>query len=442
MRRTPVALAIGGLLALAACGRDSETTSPRGISPQQRSSVVIGGGCDFRLMRTDARAFFKTGSDPAFAAINAMESAYLSGGAAGATLYGWPILKVVAAERLTSAQAGTAEDGSRLVVDVFNCTTNTVPSDFLTVGTTIGAGVRALTEGIFEVRGALANDPPARGYLKVGGSRVLGAPFWGVQSTGAGWPTTAQFLIYGYPKFYSGVSAVTGINTNGPTSYNGFELFRVPGSQSVKTFLVGICVAAENTTQTTANLLVHAGINQVNVDPTSLCVAPSTASNTVTSWTQRLASLLSPKPAFAQGLLLEVGGLPSDWSPNTTGSVVASNVYLQFDPQQTDANIGDALGVRVLATDGSLTGPPVPGGVAVTLSIAGNNGTPAYFKNLTTNDSSATVTEVTDVTGHASFSNYTLTKAGGYTLGASALVGGLLPANASITSLMFNIKNK
>jgi hypothetical protein len=440
MRRTPVALATGGLLALAACGRDSDTTSPRDISPQQRSSVVIGGSCDFRLMRADARAFFKTGSDPAFAAITAMENAYSSGGAAAATIYGWPILKVVAAERLTSAQGGTAEDGSRLVVDVFNCTTNTVPSDFLTVGTTIGTGVRALTGGIFEVRGSVATDPPARGYLSVSGARKLGRPVWGVQSTGTGWPTTQQFLIYGYPTRDANLVNATEININGPTPYpNGFELVRIP-RVSVGTFLVGICVEAKN--GGTVTLLVHDGVNQVNANPSSLCSVSATASNSTPSLMQRLASVFSPKLAFAQGLLLGVGGLPSDWSPNTTGNILASNVYLQFDPQQTDANIGDALGVRVLATDGSLTGPPVPGGVAVTLSIAGNNGTPAYFRNLTTNDSSATVTEVTDVTGHASFSNYTLTKAGGYTLSASASVGGLLPANGSITSPMFNIKNK
>jgi hypothetical protein len=468
MRRFPVALIPLGLsLALAACGRD-QTTSPRSITAGQRSSAVsvtpvAGDACGFDDMKSYARAFFKSGSDPAFKFITDMQAAYGTGGEAGivaATPYAWKIFKDIATVRLTSAQAGTSTDGANLVIEVANCTTvltkvttagrvAAVPADFTSANLAL-----SLSDGIFEVRGDNATAAPARAYLNSGG-RVEAAPIWGVEpKAGTLWPASSPFLIYGYPQDYNATDIATYINTNGPagsTAYDGFGLSRIPLSQSVSGLLVGICkkalVAAVPATNTPAavRLLVHSSVNQVNASPSTALCTTITASNTLTGrLMQRLATVLSPAPLFAQDGDTRIGGLPSDWSPNTTGTVTPSDVYLYFSTPQSDGTVNTALDVVVLATEGVANNPAAGtavSGVVVTLSIAGNNGQPAFFKDGSGNLTS-TATAVTDGNGHASFSDYTLTKAGGYTIGASGSVGGLAATKNSLTSTMFNIQNK
>ena len=451
MRRLPVALlSLGVSVLVAACSTDNGTTAPRSISSRQASADVhpATSTCDFSAVTADARAFFKKGSDPVFGYINDMQSAFnkkVNGGATAATPFVWPILKQIATERLTAAQGGTADNGAQLVIDAFNCTTYSADLRLLAGGDFVLNGSLAISAGIFEVRGDAANAAPARAYLSSNG-RVAATPVWGVQAPTSGWPTTGgAFLIYGYPKLLNASGVATFINTNGPTSYDAFELGKIP-THAVDGLLVGICTKAVTSDNGTlkAGLLVHASQRQLNASPTTLC--NTAIVSTEKSWTSRVknlvASVLSPAAAIAQDFSASIGGLPSDWSPFTTGTVLPGKIYLSFSTQQTDGTVNTPLTVVVQATDSSVSPPVGAPVVVITLSIAGNNGQPAMFKKTSDGSVSSTATVVTDASGSASFSGYTLTKAGGYTITATGSVGGVAPAANSITSALFNIQNK
>ena len=95
---------------------------------------------------------------------------------------------------------------------------------------------------------------------------------------------------------------------------------------------------------------------------------------------------------------------------------------------------GNPAQVRV----STLNGSPLSG-ATVTLSIAGNSSSIAYFQDGNA-AASATVSRVTDANGVATFDNVRLTKAGGYILAAGGSFDGV--PGTSVLSNSFNMQNK
>jgi hypothetical protein len=425
-------------------------------------------------MKGYAQDFFASGRDPVFKLISDMQAAdnnkaHLNPAdrLAAIDAAAWQILKQVATERLTSAQGGTAAQGATFVNYVLGCTDIGVPDDFTTHAALI------LNSGIFEIRGGSSdNTYPALAFVKaeVGGARALATPRWGVQKGSANsWiPVTTpatppySYLVYGYPfkgASVTGVGAAAEINTNevAPTGgrYNAFELGTVPDLKEQNVGLrVGLCVNAVVTGSSDVSLLFHSSEIQNNsspsfcdplVDPTTLVSLPSR--NWYANFAQRVTSVFRPTTLFAQeeeGRFL--GGLPSGWSPFHSGSFTPANVALIFtSPINTDGTIQDgfttkARTFKVRVRNGTTAdSPAAPAGVTVTLSIAGNNGSPALF--LWNNVSSRTITTSTDASGDATFVDVKIIKAGGYLITASGSLGGLA-ATQSTTPPMFWIKNK
>jgi hypothetical protein len=462
MRRTIVALVpIFGLVALAACSTD-QGTSPRSITSQQ--ALASGGppapSCNFSNMTKAARTYLSS-TDPVLDSINAMQSDYTkNGGAVAATPHGWDIFRLIAKERLTSSQGGSAASGATLVSQVFLCmadlTTSPttipmpVPSDF----TTAGHDSLALSVGIFEVRSGndlTGKDGAALAIYKSTPTSPRSAtpPGWGVEATTTtAWPT-GPFLVYSYPTNLTAVSFVSSA-TKIDGAYDGFEMGRIPASTPISGLLVGVCYSPVTGT-TVANRLTHDN-NQifVNVQP-DFCPATVASLNSTSfflSMAQRAAKWLSPKPAYAQGgdSFLGIGGLPDGWSPFTAGALVGTSIQPSFDKQPVNVNAFALDSVIVHVTDNRVAVP----GVAIALSIANNSGAPAGAVfidgvSLGTTDSNG-LTSTTTTPGGTTDKNglvtiyFSVGKAGGYTVTA----GGKLDVvqTSSATSKLFNIKNQ
>jgi hypothetical protein len=445
MRRKHIALSLFGLLAVGACsGRDA--TVQRELTPTSPlfAKPGSGGSCDFALITNDAKTFFATGNDPVFALITSMQTFYAAANYTDATNSGWDIQARIAAARLTSAQQGTPSDGFKLSTDVFSCmgssptATIQVPLDFKNYG------ALALQEGVFEVRGGATDATgPAAAYLK-NGTRVFTTPRWGVEGT---WPTAnGRFLVYGYPStvtaFLTGAPTINQNSTTPPAiAYNAINMGTVPagaekGASPLLT--VGICgVPAPGTGQavTLAHFSTSASVLAA-VTPSTLCTFTATFTlSPLQIVTKTLASLFTVQPAYALGDGFNIGGLPSDWSPFTSGQSSTGNFALTFSTQPPAVGFTSKPTIfEVTATTKDEGGNFVPAeGVTVTVTIAGNNGLPATF------DGSPSVSGVTGPDGIAHFSTK-ITKAGGYTISASgSLAAG---ASATTTSMFFNIKNK
>jgi hypothetical protein len=382
-------------------------------------------------MTKDAQVFFSDNKDPVFDAINLMQTAYKTS-PAGATPYGLDVLADVAAARFTTRQVPNS-DGGPLVIDVFICT-NLASFD-------LTSARAALSAGVFEVRGGNPTAPAAL-------NEPATNPRWGVEPRFvAGWPeatpalTPAQprYLLFGYP--------LGSAPTLGLPAADGFTGFEVGTRSSAGTDVdksqlrVGACILAGE--GPSANRLIHANAIIFNESP-SFCQALVLAPNTNTTWLASLAhsltSLIAPKPLFAKAPmhLLDgefTGGGMGGWSPMGFGAIPVASIVLSIPPggqpvNSVASNAGTNDSVVVKAT---INNAPVPG-VTITLTIAGNNGTPANAilypqpqpQGVTAADGTVKV-------------YFSAGKAGGYTITAhGALENG---TTQTVTSKLFNIKN-
>ena len=456
MRRISVALAVGGTsLLVAACMGDRDSTSPRSVVPGNRASMnatVTSATCDYNnTMKGLARDYFNGGAtrNTVLNLIGQMSSATTAADRQG---FAFSIMKQVASARLTSATT-TAAAGGLFVNYVLGCAD-------LDDSLLYGHAALALSSGIFEVRGGSGDATyQALAFVKnTAGAKALATPRWGVQPTLANnaWSTNGKtYLVFGYP-FYAlaedGVGAPAAINTNETNpapGYNAFELGTVPaGSEAGNKLLVGLCVNAFTSGSQDVNLFFHSDEIQVNTSP-AFCTTsnvPGFASLSQ-SWFTRLASAFAPKALVAQDFDSKLGGLPSGWSPFHSGRLKGSSTFLTFTPQPSDGFVNVVqpdvvVTVTVPSTDPNApagTKVPAPAGIQVTLKIAGNNGAPATFS--ANGQTGKSVTAVTNSNGLAIFTNFSVSKAGGYLASASGSLGGLA-ATLGTTSTMFWIKNK
>jgi hypothetical protein len=199
---------------------------------------------------------------------------------------------------------------------------------------------------------------------------------------------------------------------------------------------------------TNANRLIHAGSIIPNESP-SFCPALALAPNTNTTWLASLAhgltSLIAPKPLFAKApmhLLLDdefTGGGMGGWSPMGFGAIPVASIVLSI-PQggqpanSVASNAGTNDSVVVKAT---INNAGVPG-VTITLTIAGNNGTPANAILYPQTPPQGLPQGVTGADGTVKV-YFSAGKAGGYTITAHGELEGI--NTQTVTSKLFNIKN-
>jgi len=422
-------VAVAAAVLLAACSNDTMPT--RIMGPSARSADVIPSTCDITNITQAAKVYFTASKDPVFNAITSLKNDLRNFGVGTQTTADvFNILKRVATVRLTSAADGAATGGA-FVDAVLACASfaGSIPTTFV-ASSSLGSGIFAVTpSGAVEAFAGSA-----------GGSAVRASPRWGAEPLSLNtWPSGSDYLVYGYP-------------TNGTDATGGFELGTLPpgvvtetGSNLIK---VGICSATTvtdaNGKPTAANLLVHNGSEILSLANLAFC-SQTASTNTGSSWFARLASgvksYFSATTAFAQGDNQFIGGLPSGWSPFQPKQFAASNVTLGFSVQPVDTKISLTSTVQVTATPAAgTTLPPLN----LVLTIAGNNGTPAFFNDLNGHSvSSLTAAAVPngDGTATATFT-FGYTKAGGYTLASTGYLGGGAVATAPAISALFQVQNK
>jgi len=442
MRRSLVALVpVGVSLLLSACDTD-RAPLPSGISPgQARADRPATGGCSVNGLNNLAQAFFKSG-DPVFTKISDMKTTYNRSGAAAATPLGFDILERVATVRLTSAQlpGSTTDAGAALVRGVVAC------MDLGTIPDTFNPEL-ALAQGVFEVRGAVANAPEALAYNgTAAGEKVQFSPRWGVEPrTASGWPTSTgsgspRFLVYGYPIANADFFGETPVD-----GFNAFEVGTLRSDVNRSAMRVGVCIKTaavdEYNTTVAANLLQHDAQFVTNESPV-FCVgyAGATLAKTwLASITGGVTSLFTPKPAFAQlpgddELGRFIGGGPSGWSPMKFGKLTKSTSGVNYPAPIKNGNISSPIPAFVVHAQ-SAAGHGIPG-VTVTITLTNNQGEPAGAVITP----GSVVTVVTNTSGDATFDKVSVGKAGGYTFTASGVLGSLVLQ--SVISNVFNMKNK
>jgi hypothetical protein len=232
-------------------------------------------------------------------------------------------------------------------------------------------------------------------------------PLFGVDKTGATWHgTQTRILFYGYERPLSQFTSETGSGAS-------FELRTVPAGLTFAPPLnAGICTFSEEG----ARILHEHASNDVILPLETLpsyCVAKTVSNGFSSSMMQFAATLLLPQKLQAATAFRVAdggGGLLSGLSPF---GAVTFNAVLSFSQQPTNSLVSKtqqqftpAIAVKALSAKGT----PLKG-VTITLEVAGNEGsfTPPPASTAVTGDD-----------GIATFPNYYLDKAGGYTLIATA----------------------
>ena len=426
-------VAVATSVVLAACSNDTPT---RIIGPSGRSSDVIPTTCSPNTIASDARTYFGASSkDAVFAAISALKGDFKNGVVNDNTTADvFSILARVAAVRYTSGAAGATADGATLVDDAIACATwaGSVPATFSASGA-LGSGMFAVTPITGHVEAFVGSS---------GGNPVVASPRWGAEAESPnGWPS-GTYVAYGLPL-------------SGTDATNGFELGTLPpgaiNAASTATHPVDVGICASNTVvdptgkPIAANLLVHDDTDILGFAPLSFCTTGASL-NRSNSWfaslTGRLVSYFSPAPLTAQDApppadAFQSGG-PSGWSPFRTKKFLASNDQLSFSTQPIDTKISgkETVVVHVNSLDGTQLPP-----LNVRLTIFGNNGTPSFLVYPVGGTVVDHIDVQTDASGNATFV-FGFTKAGGYTLDATAYISGGVVGTATVVSALFQVQNK
>jgi hypothetical protein len=419
--RTHVAapLAFAAALVVSACA--GERTPPLPLAPNASlAAAPTASTCDISRTRSDAKAYFASNSDPIYTIINDLSQAYKADPASSTTLNkGYDGLARIAVARVTSGvekSTATATQRAVLALDFFGCMPTTAPA-----GADLQAALNVSSSagGLFGVRGG-ATDPASAGLYSTG------APTWGVQLQSGNWPQYgARFLVYGWPTTSSG-----SIDQATPT---GIELRTAPTvSFASNPVLVGVCDAQNSNVriQHSTTVLTKQTFNC----PTPLTLASRDRNGSgVTALLRAFGRLLAPSPAYAASMLVGgVGGLTGSFSPFTG---IFADPVISFSGQPLDSYVTPAV---VSGTNAhgyvevyvrTAGGTPLAN-ARVDLAVVGNNGS----------FSASGTTAYTDATGHAEFPTFTIDKAGGYTISASAVFDGL--ASAGVSANAFNVKNK
>jgi len=394
VHRTSLLTLLFGAAALVACSQDraGAPIAPTAIS---RASVPSAPACNLSGARVHAASYF-VARDPVFDRISAMQRAYATGGAAGATNAGFDVLaRVSTALKSSGAIVGTSAAGNVFVNDILACmNVGTLPSGF-SVQEALGPN------GLFAVVGG-PNDPPA-------GVTSRGVPTYGAEpQMDQTWFASAgnrRFLLYGFPRDYS-------FSVETPAATTAYELSTVP---TPLTFSPAIAVGVCQTTSSFAQLQ-HVGIilaprGLVFCSGTS--AAPSSG-NGVFALAQRAWASLAPTPLFAAALG-GTGSLVSGLSPIGAITYVPSAGDLEFVQQPTDLDPSHPrFSPPIAVSAGTANDTPV-NGVLITLTVrdAGGNIVPVRNNTAYTNGNAIAV-----------FTGFNIERAGTYTITATGTILG------------------
>jgi len=418
-RRMIAGVAAAGIAILASCSQDK---SPSAFLPTEASLAKTPAppSCSFSTATADGKLYFTNTNGPtkdaAFTSLDAMQSA--GAGTAGATSAGFDVLRRIGVAVGTAAVKGTPAQGSVFANDVLLCMVVSGYVNPVNLAPALAPG------GLFAVRTNTLADNAAV---------VARSGRYGAEPTGATWPVAGPTL------FYASTLAAPPNNTfgNDPRVGTVFDLKTLPTNL---TFTPDIRVGVCDLTSAGRILHVHGSAADVlATDAPTFCTAGpfnDLVSNTPSSMfavaAHQLASWLSPKPAYAARMMFVLSGGGTIHGLSEIGPIAPQDtIVLDSIPNgsvsQTTGQFVPVVTVHVLTKAGK---HPIAG-VTVNLTVIGNKGS-------FTPPTGGTATTLAD--GSATFPNFYIDKAGGYTVSAQAPEFG---ANSfTAVSNLFNINGQ
>jgi len=411
--RAILGVALTGAVVLVSCTQD-QTSAPSLVPTEATLAKANPNTCDFTVTRASAKEYFALLKDPVYAKIDAMQEAYKAGGATNTTTTGFAVLAQTAANvKDASKIKGTTDQGSTFVNDVFQCMTVAGYSPSVDFSAALGA------TGLFDVVFANSNTPVVARYA------VGNSPAFGAEPNGGTWPVSGPTLFYGWKV---DVSTLSGETVQGTVA--DLKTLPVYSSFAAK-FKAGAC----KVTSPTARALHQHGTESTILAPVQMtfCNGDDDVLGSVSSRTslfayglQRAASWLAPRPLFAAAMPTSFGGGGAGLVDGLSeiGPVSFTEV-VTFDNAPTNiALAAQPHNPPIAVIDTTSNGNPLAG-VEITLSVVGNSGSFSYPEG----SNIATTNEF----GIATFPNFVIDKAGGYTIQATSKIGGSVQATYQIT---------
>jgi hypothetical protein len=390
---------VGAAMVLSACTDISTPLStPSRVETPRAAVAGTAAVCDFTQLRTDARRFFRSPTDPGIKLIGFLQEASRTPPATRTIEPAFDIIKRVSEVLGTLDQRGTAAVGEAFVRGVFACTPITVQATTFSLSDALGPG------GMFSVRGNDAKDGltnPVLSRLDPNFDPWVVEPFFDTRTST--WKTWGQssggqrFLIYG-----SKIPPFTPETPVPRTSF--FEIKTIPDITFSPPLVVGVC-----TTNSLGRLRVQHETSILSLTPPQHCLGNNPA--------QGVSIQVGRAFEFFGG----VGGRPSDFSPFAL--IDAVSIALTFVTQPTNGRADQVIEPFVRVQAMSSKGTPVEG-VSVTLRL---NGATGEYRVLG-------ATAVTGVDGIAIFRRLSVGPAGTYSLTATGTLSGFnSPTATSVT---------
>jgi hypothetical protein len=359
-------------------------------------------------------------NDPIYTLFNQLASLNKGTDAGAFNAKAYDILAYIGNIAGTTAVTTNTTAGDALINDIFVC---------LGIGTTTGQFTNALgANGLFAVRANVPDFVLSRGTPKYGAQPATGETW----RTSAPLPPGLQLVVYGYPR---NVDTFTGESPLIPT---GYELFTVPAVPSfAKAIIGGVCL--DGTIPSNAGLLhEHGGqdviLNRITPPFCSqvLGMQAPNDSRSLFAFVRRVSDWIAPKPLHAATMMVlgGMGGSLGGLSPIGPVTVDGSAVTLTITQQPTTGSINTNFNPPIKVAAATAAGTPL-GGVLVTLSVIGNQGSPVTLKD-------STATTAND--GVATFTTFQTNKAGGYLFKASGTFAGAV--TKADTTTMINVNGQ
>ena len=411
-------IAGAGLVATAACADDQPATK---VTMPGRPSLVISTACDFTKIKKDAKAYVVAANDPIYDLFNQLASLNKGTDAGAFNAKAYDILAYIGNIAGTSAVTTNTTAGDALINDIFVCLGTTPP-------TTAGQFTNALgANGLFAVRANVPDFVLSRGTPKYGAQPATGATW---KTSVPNLPPGVQLVVYGYPR------AVNDFTREQPLIPTGYELFTIPAVPQFATpIIAGVCLDPASI-PSNARLLHEHGGQDVILNPITppFCLpligqAPN-ESRSMFALVRRVSDWIAPKPLYAAMVLGGMGGSLGGLSPIGPVTVDGSTVTLTVTQQPTTGSINTNFNPPIQVSAATAGGTPL-GGVLVTLSVIGNQGSPVTLKD-------STATTAND--GVATFTTFQTNKSGGYLFKVSGTFGGAV--TKADTTAMINVNGQ
>jgi hypothetical protein len=402
-----------GLAITAACADDQPAA--RATMPTRPSAVWAAAGCDFTLMKKDARAYFVSSTDLVYDLMQQFATLNKATGPTAAADFrtkGFEMLAYVGSVAEKTTKVKTPAAGDLFVRDVVTC---------LGSPTAVGTFTGSLgPNGLFGV-------PTGSAAVVSRGSPVYGAEPRTTTTTWSGSVGGQQFLLFGYPRPYTGFTLET------PAQTTAAELSTIPSGLTFDPKIRGFFCQT-----TTSNPKLQHKNEILQQEDANYCLGlaagVSDKGRGVFALVRHVADWFTPRPLYATTMFAGggSGGGLGGLSPIGPVDVNVATVKLSFTQQPSNGSINSPITPAIAVKAVTALGTPLDG-LTITLTVVGNQGS--------FNIKPGSNVAITANGGIATFPDFQTDKAGGYTITATGSFDGATKT-APVTSNQFQVSGQ